>query len=64
MRSRRLPVSIGAMAELNKIVVAIEPGDPLRGSVSDASSGERPFVGWLGLLSALQTAIGEPRRVQ
>lgn len=41
-----------------EIVVAIAPQAPeLSGSVRTADGADRPFTGWLGLLSALQLAV-------
>jgi hypothetical protein len=46
--------------ESTEIVVAVEPDPgPLSGAVCVGESPDRPFDGWLGLLSALQAAIAE-----
>jgi hypothetical protein len=44
--------------DTTEIVVAVEPDSgPLCGAVRVGVAPERPFDGWLGLLSALQEAI-------
>jgi hypothetical protein len=41
-----------------EIVVAISAvGPELRGTVRTADGPDQPFMGWLGLLSALQVAV-------
>jgi hypothetical protein len=34
--------------------------DPISGRVLDEAGGAREFVGWIGLASALEEALGEP----
>jgi len=48
--------------DASTIVVSLTEGaSPISGSVSGASLREpRPFTGWLGLLSALETALERP----
>ena len=41
------------------VVVSRVEGGWLVGEVRSAGNPARPFVGWIGLLSALEAAIGE-----
>jgi hypothetical protein len=42
----------------NRITVDLEPhGPPIQGSLRSGSDPSHPFTGWIGLLSALETAI-------
>jgi hypothetical protein len=43
-----------------QIVVELEPGPPMRGRVHTAPGFDQPFTGWISLLGALESAIGEP----
>jgi hypothetical protein len=48
-----------------EIVVAISSQAPdLRGTVRVTDEPDQPFVGWLGLLSALQVAVGPAGQVE
>ena len=42
--------------ERQRIVVEVEPGEPIRGSVSTDVEPERPFVGLMQLVAAIDSA--------
>jgi hypothetical protein len=63
MRRTRALVRLPAMSAptRRKVVISLDPSGSddrsLRGRVEVASEPDRPFAGWLGLLSALEAAM-------
>jgi hypothetical protein len=47
-----------------RVVIELEPGEPLHGSISAAAGSREPFLGWIELARALEAArcVDEPRR--
>jgi hypothetical protein len=46
-----------------RVVIELEPGEPLHGSISVGAGPEQPFFGWIELARALEAArsLEEPR---
>ena len=58
MRSVPLGASLRLMTGSLRVYVDFDTReDPIAGRLS-SQAGERPFTGWLGLISALESAIG------
>jgi hypothetical protein len=47
------------MTVVTRVIVELERREnPISGTVRSQAEGNRPFVGWLGLLAALEAALG------
>jgi hypothetical protein len=48
---------------VTRAIVELERREnPIRGTVRGESEPDRPFVGWMGLLTALEAALGTERQ--
>jgi hypothetical protein len=63
-RAHDARVTAGVQDEaVTRVVIDLERREnPIGGTVRAASEPARPFVGWMGLLAALEAALGTERR--
>lgn len=54
----RSPILTGVHDSASRITIDLDPGPPITGSLQSGSGIHRRFTGWLGLLAALETAVG------